>query len=327
VKILVLRFSSIGDIVLTTPVVRCLRKKFPDAYIAYATKQAFGEVVASNPYINKVYTFTGEPREILQDLKNEKFDVIVDLHKNIRSTRLKKSLGIKAYSFPKLNFKKWLLVNLHINRMPEIHIVDRYFKAVEKLGVKNDGQGLDYFIPTDTKHVDQLIPPTHRNGFVVLVLGAAHATKAIPQNKLELICKNIQYPVVLIGGKNEKELGNRVVGNVGAYVYNTAGALSLNESAQLIKHSKLVVTPDTGMMHIAAALQKPIISVWGNTVPEFGMYPYLPQGDKQHVVFENRNLRCRPCSKIGYDKCPKGHFKCMMDLDYEKLSGVVKQSL
>src|SRR5690242_2751453 len=122
-KILILRFSSIGDIVLTTPVVRCLRKKYPDAYMAYATKTAFEEVVEANPYVNKVYSFKSDVNEIIPQLKQEKFDVIIDLHKNIRSKQVRRTLGVTSYSFPKLNLQKWMLVNFGINRLPALHIV------------------------------------------------------------------------------------------------------------------------------------------------------------------------------------------------------------
>ncbi|MFI5203063.1 MAG: glycosyltransferase family 9 protein [Flavobacteriales bacterium] len=326
-KILVVRFSSIGDIVLTTSVVRALHKKFPDADISYVTKEAYKEIVAANPNINYVYSFKTDLNEVLPALKEKKFDIIVDLHRNLRSAKIKRALKVQSYTFPKLNFKKWMLVNLRINKMPEIHIVDRYFKAVEKLDVKNDGLGLDYFIPENTRPMSALIPAAFTTGYVAIVIGAAHVTKAMPENKLEFICKNINYPVVLIGGKNEKEAGDRLVSAAGKQVYNAAGALSLNESAQVIKNAKAVITPDTGMMHIAAAFQKPVISVWGNTIPEFGMYAYLPGKETNSIIFENKNLKCRPCSKIGYKKCPKGHFKCMNELDYDKLLSVVKQRL
>lgn len=316
VKILIVRFSSIGDIVLTTPVIRCLKQQLEgEVEIHYVTKKAYASLLESNPYISKVHTIEKSTNEVIKDLQNEAFDYVVDLHKNLRSSRVKKKLKGFSFTFEKLNWEKWLLVNFKVNRMPNIHIVDRYLNSVKALGIENDGQGLDYFLPEGVES-GVSIPNTHQNGFIALVLGANHATKRIPKEKLLEIIKGSDSQFVLIGGKEDQELGEEVEKEIGEQVYNAAGKTNLNQSAYLLKVADKVITPDTGMMHIAAAFQKPIISIWGNTVPEFGMYPYLKQeNEKYSSIIENKDLSCRPCSKIGYDKCPKGHFKCMLDLE------------
>ena len=145
-KILVIRFSSIGDIVLTTPVIRCLKNQIDDVEIHVLTKKKFSSLYMTNPYINKVYEYDDTLKKNIEELKLENYDYIVDLQKNKRSIRVTRALRKPHSSFPKLNFKKFLLTTFKINLMPDIHIVDRYFKAVEKLGVKNDYQGLDFFI-------------------------------------------------------------------------------------------------------------------------------------------------------------------------------------
>jgi ADP-heptose:LPS heptosyltransferase len=307
-KILIIRFSSIGDIVLTTPVIRCLKQQLPNAEIHYLTKKAFQPVLKSNPYIDKLHLLEGPVSGIIPELKAENFDYIIDLHKNVRTMLVKSRLGIKSSSFNKLNIEKWLLVNFRINILPPVHIVDRYLKTVEFLGVKNDGKGLDYFLEKDYK-LRELLPETHQD-YTGLVIGAQHYTKRLPVYKLIEVCKLLNQPVVLMGGKEDAGRAEQIVTAAGDYVFNACGKFTLDESAFLVKMAKQIITHDTGLMHIAAAFNKRIISVWGNTVPGFGMYPYHVNESKMIGV---EGLKCRPCSKIGYQKCPLGHFKCMND--------------
>lgn len=318
-KVLVIRFSSIGDIVLTTPVVRCLKKQHPDTEIHYLTKASFAGIMHHNPYVSKVHTLEDRLADTVRRLKLENFDFIIDLHHNIRSARVKSMLGVKSASFNKLNIEKWLLVNFKMNYLPSAHIVDRYMQAAKALGVMYDGEGLDYFIPEKDKVDVSVLPPEFRNGFVALVIGARHATKKMPEHKISALLSALQLPVVLLGGKEDEAAGETIMKSAVTHVYNACGKFNLNGSASLISHSRLVITHDTGLMHIAAALRKRIISLWGNTVPEFGMYPFLPSGKGDSVIIENKDLTCRPCSKIGFDRCPKGHFKCMNDLSNDRI--------
>jgi ADP-heptose:LPS heptosyltransferase len=318
-KILVIRFSSIGDIVLTTPVVRCLKQQLPGAEVHFLTKASFAGLVRDNSYIDKVHVLENDLSSVISDLKNEKFDFIADLHHNLRSARVKTALGVKSSAFNKLNIEKWLLVNLKFNRMPSAHLVDRYMKTVASLGVKYDGGGLDYFIPEKDQVSISDIPEPFSRGYYAFVIGAKHATKRLPDSKISEIINRINLPVVLLGGKEDQVSAEAITAQTGALVFNACGKYGLNGSASLVQQSKFVITHDTGLMHIAAALRKKIISVWGNTVPEFGMYPFLPSGEGESVIIENKNLSCRPCSKIGYDKCPKGHFRCMTEVDVEAI--------
>lgn len=313
-KILIIRFSSIGDIVLTSPVIRCLKQQIKDAEIHYVTKPAFASILTSNPYITKVHRLKEDISFTIRELKEEKFDIIIDLHKNFRSIQVKSHLRVGGFTFHKLNFKKWLLVNFKINKLPNLHIVDRYFEAVEKLGVKNDGNGLDYFIPTNEEVNVESLSPLHQKNYIAFVIGATHTTKRLPTEKIISICKQIKQPIVLLGGKDDEKTGEEIRQAVGDSVYNACGKYSLHQSASLVKQAYKVITHDTGLMHIAAAFHKDIISVWGNTVPAFGMTPYLKEG-KKFVTVEVENLSCRPCTKLGYKKCPKGHFKCMQLID------------
>ena len=323
-KILIVRFSSIGDIVLTTPVIRCLQLQL-GAEIHFLCKKVFSEVISANPYISKIYTIQKEITEILPQLKKENYDCIIDLHKNIRTARLKLALKKTSYTFDKINLEKWLKVRFKIDRLPQLHIVDRYLAAVQTLGVKNDHQGLDYFIPQEsviTKEQLQKRFPKHSNilsNYLAFVIGAAHTTKRIPNKKIIAICQKINQPIILIGGKSEVKDGDHIAVTSGTHVLNACGQFSISESASIIQQAYKVITPDTGMMHIAAAFGKEIISIWGNTIPEFGMYPYLPKTGKNTSFEVTTSLSCRPCSKIGFSKCPKGHFRCMEQQDVKTI--------
>ena len=328
-KFLIIRFSSIGDIVLTTPVIRCLRKQFPDAEIHFLTKRSFRSIVAHNPYINKIHTLGDSFELMLHELLIEEYDYIIDLHHNLRTLRIKRFLkNVKSFSFNKLNVEKFILTNFKINTLPKKHIVDRNLETVASLGVVNDGMGLDYFIPTLDEIKKDDIPTSHMHGYIAVVIGAALATKKLPLHKLKELCTAIDHPIILLGGKEDYEDGKAIAKVDEIKIYNACGKFNLNESADLVKGAKLVISHDTGLMHIAAALQKPVISVWGNTVPAFGMYPYYgSRSNRQYDVVEINKLWCRPCSKIGYNKCPKGHFKCMEKIDVNYIVNLVRLRL
>lgn len=322
-KVLVIRFSSIGDIVLTTPVVRCLKQKYPQAEVHYLTKVAYGPMLTSNPYIDRLFYLNDDLAEVTEQLKKEKYDHVIDLHNNIRTMRVKKALNVKSYAFPKLNFKKWLLVNLKMDVMPDKSIVERYFEAVKPLEVYNDGKGLDYFLRTDKQLTNTDIPMSHWGGFVGCVIGGSYNTKKLPVAQWKKFCETVPYPVMLLGGPEDRAEGDEIAEMDRIKIYNSCGKFSLNESAELVKYAKVVVSNDTGLMHVAAAFQKPIISLWGNTSPEMGMFPYYGFNNlkdriaAQSVIMENKNLGCHPCSKLGYARCPKRHFKCMNELDMQ----------
>jgi len=326
IKILIVRFSSIGDIVLTSPVIRCLKRQLENAEVHYLTKTTFAPILEGNPHIDKLYTIDKNVSEQLKALKSENYDHVVDLHSNLRTAILKSSLRKPATSFNKINFQKWLKVNFKIDLLPQTHIVERYLKTVEILGVKNDNKGLDYFIPTKDEVAIRDLPLTHQNGYIGFAIGAKQNTKKMPLGKIISICKELSKPVLLLGGKEDTADAEEIVNAVGTNVHNACGKFNINQSASLVKQAEKIITHDTGLMHIAAAFNKEIISIWGNTIPEFGMYPYLTgHGEKgAGKIMEVDGLNCRPCSKLGFDKCPKGHFKCMLDIDAQEIVDAAK---
>lgn len=316
-KFLIIRFSSIGDIVLTTPVIRNLRKRFPEATIDYLTKEKFATIVRTNPHLDNLLLLKNNFNDTVEEIENNSYDYIIDLHRNVRTLRLKNAIrNVPFYSFNKLNIKKWIYTNFKIKLLPPEHIVDRYMKTVERFGVRNDGLGLDYFIPENEKLKEGELPFSHTHGYIAIAIGAAHNTKKLPVDKLRELVQQIKFPIILLGGKEDFSNGEKIAEPDTIKIYNACGKFSLNESADIVRNAKLVISHDTGMMHIAAAFKKNILSVWGNTVPSFGMVPYKTA----YEIFQVNKLWCRPCSKTGFEKCPLGHFKCMNHQSIEAIS-------
>ena len=331
-KILIIRFSSIGDIVLTTPVIRAVKTQLAGVELHYCTKPAYFSILNNNPYLDKIHGLETDLNSLIKKLKKERFDFIIDLHNNLRTKLLKLALQVRSSSFNKINWQKWLMVRFKINKLPNTHVVNRYLDAAKSLGVHDDGLGLDYFIPEKDEVESDWLPTEFRQEYVALVVGAKFNTKRLPEDRLVELCDRINKPIVLLGGKGEFEIGERLEAffkknhgdkiteeqletelNKKAIVFNGCGKFNLNQSAFLLNNSSVVFTHDTGLMHIAAAFQKTIFCIWGNTIPDFGMYPYKTK----FIVLENNKISCRPCSKIGFHRCPKGHFKCMSELVFD----------
>jgi len=316
-KILIIRLSSLGDVVLTTPVIRCLKKTFPTCEIHFVTRPLFAPAILHNPYLHKIHYSWNTVKELIPKLKNEKFDAVLDLHKNRHSRKIVRALQVKTYTFPKKNVVKWMMVNFKFFKVKIEHVVFRYMQSVSHWGIEYDGQGLDIFL-SDPDHVSL---PESFTSFVAIVIGAQHGTKQIPAEKIIETIRLLNFPVVLIGGADDQEKGERIKQALPeSLIYNAAGKFSILQSSSLLLQSKAVITGDTGMMHIAAALKKPVVSVWGSTVPEFGMTPLFPSGrESLSTIIQNTQLSCRPCSKLGFPECPRGHFRCMNDLNASEI--------
>ncbi len=310
-KLLIIRLSSIGDIVLTSPIIRCLKQQTENAEVHFLTKEKNKDLVRANPYIDKLHLYNSNLNEIVQQLQQEKFDYIIDLHHNIRSQYVKQHLRKPAYTLRKLNIKKWLLIKLKINILPNIHIVDRMFDAIAPLGIKNDKKGLDHFIPEEDEFDLKQLPKDFHKGYVAIAIAGTYFTKRLPADKHLETISQAEVPYIILGGRNERPMAELIEQQTKGKVLNLCGKLSINQSASIVKQARLVIANDTGLMHIAAAFKKKILSIWGSTTPELGMTPYLahPASQQQRVP----GLKCQPCSKIGRHQCPKSHFRCMQE--------------
>lgn len=315
VKFLIVRFSSIGDIVLTTPVIRHLKLQVKDASIHYLTKSAFSSILEANPYVDQIHAFNGgDLNSLIRTLKTLEFDYIIDLHHNARSEHVKMKLKRMDFSVNKLNFRKWLYVNFKWDRMPDLHMVDRNLDTIRHFIPERDGEGLDYFIPPEEEVDLSSLPAEYRKGYIALAIGAQHSTKKLPPEQLVDLCSRLGQPVIILGGADDAAIADQILEALPQKeMLSQCGMLTIHQSASLVRQAQLLITHDTGLMHIGAAFRKKIIAIWGNTVPKFGMYPY--RADPESVQFEVKGLRCRPCSKIGFQECPKKHFRCMREQD------------
>jgi len=312
-KILIIRFSSMGDIVLTSPVVRCLKEQM-NVEIHYLTKRTYLSVIKYNPHIAKMWVYHNNEKELKTDLKAQNFDFIIDLHKSIRSTLWSLSIGGKRLTYDKSTLKKLLYIKLGIKGVEKKHVVERYMEAIEPLGVRYDHKGLDFFF--EPKMESDITLPQH---FIAAAIGGTHFTKRFPASKWKEVINLTKEPFVLIGGKQDVEMAKEIESDHPGRIINLCGRTSIQQSAMIIKKAYAVISNDTGMMHIAAALNKNIVSIWGGTIPEFGFWPLYPEGIDHDTTIEVNGLDCRPCSKFGRSTCPKKHFKCMLEIESEQI--------
>jgi len=332
-KFLVIRFSSIGDIVLTTPVVRCLKKQLPDAEVHFLTKKSMKAVTEFNPYIDKFFYFDKNLKELKQELKKEKYDYIIDLHKNFRTFNIKLSLRRKSITYKKESIRKFLLTKFGINRMLKKHITQRSLETIYRLGIEDDHKGLDYFIAEKDVVPIDAIPLTHRFGFVAVVIGGSYFTKKLPLEKLKELCTKIEHPIILIGGREDVWEAEQIEKVDPIKIYNACGKFNLNQSADLVRKSKLVISHDTGLQYIACAFNKPVLAIWGGTSPKLDVEPYYGNAYiASHPKFTYKNfvvegLPCQPCSNFGTKTCPKGHFKCMKLQDVDTIQAFTEKVL
>lgn len=311
-KVLIVRFSSIGDIVLTSSVVRAMKEQLNNLELHYLTKEQFSSIVSSNSNVDRVFTMKKSIDEVVDELKKEDYDYIIDLHNNIRTASLKRKLKRPSKTFNKLNVRKFLLVKFKWNRMPKVHVVERYFEAVKTLGVVNDQKAGNYFIPVEDNIDTVKELGFNPREFVCLAVGAQFKTKQMPLDLLLEIVNASIHPIVIVGGVMDRNVALEIISKTtNKHVINTCGDYNLNQSASIVSQCHKLVTNDTGMMHIAACFNVQIVSVWGNTVPDLGMYPYYPNHPEKYTIHQVENLSCRPCSKIGFQECPKKHFNCM----------------
>jgi heptosyltransferase-2 len=305
-KILCIRFSSIGDIILTTPIIRVLKAQFPHAEIHVATKASFTHLWEGNPHVHHVHGFDGNIWKFAKELRQEGFDVVYDLHKNLRSHVLCLLLGKIPKQINKYTSARNTFIKKKINKLPG-HLVDRNLAS---LGLSSDGQGLDYFIPAASQV--NLTDYGINKPFVLFAIGAAHQTKVLSYPKMIELIDSIPQQVVLVGDDWDEKIGYRLATLFPEKVLNLCSQTSISQSASLAQQADMVIAHDSSMMHISAALKHPnLFTLWGSTHVGLGFTPYKTS----FTVIENTNLTCRPCSTQGSNVCPLGHFNCMNSLD------------
>lgn len=320
-KILILRFSAIGDLLLITGLLRMLRLQL-GAELHLLVKKNYAGVLSTNAHLGAIHSWEdAQAKPILAALRQERFDLLLDLQHNLRSYRITWALGLPSTRLNKLNWRKYLFTRFKINILPPaLHVFQRYLHTAEHLGIADDGLGLEYPLLPEAQIDSEALWGWASGSYTALAFGAAHATKALPYEKLKELCLVLApHRLLLVGGKAETALAEKVLSDLGEpeHLRHACGQFSLQESAWALQKAKAVVAVDTGLMHLGAALQKPIYLIWGNTHPSFGMGAYYGSASGQRAEYlEMRELACRPCSKIGHKSCPKKHFLCMLGQDF-----------
>lgn len=322
-KILVIRFSSLGDVILTTPLLKRLKRKYPESEIHFLTKKSFADVLRHDRNISKIIeTEDNIPFNKLKSLKKEikagQFDITLDVHNNLRTFYLRLFLNGEKKVLKKYSFRKFLLVKFKINLMKNLPpVAERY---CELIPVENAGQLPEIFIDeTDVKKIKELITENNPAKKKIICISPAshHFTKTYPAEYYTELIKKLgeNYLFFLTGKGKDISIINEIKSKTGRNVINLCDKLSLNELSEMINQSDLFISGDTGPMHIAEAKNKKMITIAGSSVKEFGFYPQ----NTNAVLIENNLLKCRPCSHIGRQNCPKVHFKCMRDITPESI--------
>ena len=307
---------------MASPVVRCLKQQVEDCEVHLLTEGPFADLMAHNPFIDKVHNYNRPFSTVMDELCEFGFDYVIDLQKNLKTQRIKNRLKLINFSLGGTKIEKWILVNFKKNLLPHAHIVDHFMKTIS-LFANNDGCGLDFFIrKEDEVDVNQFLYDIHRP-FVALVLSAKYKTRQPTVANLERMLLKIKYPVVLLGSDADKGLAVDLLDLTGNKCVDVCGRYSIYQMASILTQSACVVTGDNDFSAIASALKKDVVSIWGSTVPEFGYAPYLAGQNSQ--IIEVKDLKCRPCSRKGFSSCPRGHFQCMTEIDDDYVAEVVNR--
>ncbi|MDP4843013.1 MAG: glycosyltransferase family 9 protein, partial [Salibacteraceae bacterium] len=316
--ILIIRFSSIGDIVLTTPIVRALKQQLDgEVILHYITKKSYAGLLTSNPNVDHVIAIDKHVSEAKAELEKTQYDYVIDLHSNLRSRQVKRIVKTLDFTLDKRNLAKWLYVNFKRELLPIEHVVKRGFDAVKALGIEDDGQGLDYFIPTQDEVDLKTISSALKNGFVAYAIGGQMLGKILPEDKIISLCAKIEKPIVLLGGPEDAERAERILAAIATKVFNACGKFNLNQSASILAQADVVLTHDTGLMHIASALKKKVVSLWFATTPQIGFAPWQPG---EGSVMIEADCKKRPTSKLGNRGFEDG---CVFNIDLDAVAKAV----
>jgi lipopolysaccharide heptosyltransferase II len=320
-QILVIRLSSLGDIFLSTPLIRALKNKYPGSEISFLCREEYLNAVNTNPNITNFIALKTDVNEaeVIEKIQNGNFDLIIDLQNNFRSRKLLKTVKVPLYKFSKPNIKKFLLVNFKLNVFGKyLSIPELYAKSVP--GLELDGDGVDFNIPEQYK-----TSLSTEEKYIGFIPGSKHLSKRWPDDyfiQLGKLLNKYGYTIVVFGGKDDKEVCAKITSQI-TKAKDLSNDNNLYQTAADMKMCRLVTGNDSGLMHVASSFFIPLIVLFGSSVEQFGFAPYK----REAVILQNETLKCRPCSHFGKDQCPKGHFKCMVDLTPNIVFEKIKKAL
>ncbi len=341
-KTLVIRFSSVGDIVLSSPLVRAIRQRYPNADVDFLVKDIHADLVRHNPHLTSILTFPnhGGIRDLLtlrRELRRRRYDTILDIHGSLRSRAL--TFGLRGVRRVR---KRILARTILIYCKRDLYrffggapgVAERYLETFPVESAEGGTPELELFIPSDIQARARALLATRgvapEAGMIGICPSARHWTKIWPEERFAslaaALARQWNAPVILFGGADDQERCGRIAASIAATSPETttldlSGACSLLETAALMDFCSVIVTNDSGLMHIASARKRPVVAIFGSTVRQFGFYPVGPR----HRVVEVAHLPCRPCSHIGRSACPRGHFRCMLDVTPERVLETVSE--
>ena len=318
-NVLAVRFSSIGDILLTTPLLRAIRRSHPGARVTVLTKREYVPLLSHNPHVNLVLGLPAN-RSLLSlasELRADRYTHLLDLHDNLRSRALRLLVPGSWRTYPKHRLARAWLIRAKRNRYRDRRpVAERYFSAAGDLGAKPDGCPPDFFLgPEAGEQIFEWLGTVglqDEPNIVALGPGAAHATKRWPLEHWQgLVARNLKggAAVVIVGGPGDADLGAALAEKSGGRVASAAGIFGLQGTGALLQRARVLVSGDTGVMHMATAVGTPVVGLFGPTVEAFGFFPYTRQASVLELP-----LPCRPCTAQGSSRCPLGHHRCMIDI-------------
>jgi len=330
-NVLAVRFSSIGDVLLTTPLLRALRSRYPEARISVLTKPAYAPLLSHNPHVTEVLeALPDRPlRTLARELRARRYTHLLDLHDSIRSRLLRAMVPGSWSTYPKHRLARTVLIytkrDYYRDRRP---VAQRYFDAARSLGVEPDRKRLDFFLSADAeREADSWLA---RAGLadrplIAVAPGAAHATKRWPAEHWHLLARRLledDFDMVVLGGSEDVTLAQSIAAGAPERIMNAAGEFGLQETGALLRRARTLVSGDTGVMHMAAAVGTTVVALFGPTVRPFGFFPYT---DRAEVI--ELGLSCRPCSSKGGPRCPLGHHRCMLEITPVSVYAAVQRSI
>ena len=323
VRYLIIHWGDWGETLLTTPLIRCLKGQVENAEIQILTSKEFALQAQKNTNISKVYQWEDNIKELIPILRNEYFDYIIDLQSDKKSKKLSSKLWILSLRPKREKWSEWLFINfrLHKNKLlNRSKFVQQSFELINLFDVKDDNLGLEYFLPHQ-EQINQILSERNItfNNYVVFAPKSKYFTRSIPVEKAVEICEKISLPIIFIGNKEDFSFGEEVITQISKpekKIINLFGKTNTEQSAALISSSKEIITTQNSYLHLATALKKNIISIWGNTLPELEIKFYDIENHKKIFISD---LKCRPCTMKGFRICPKKHFKCMQSCNFNKI--------
>jgi heptosyltransferase-2 len=331
-NILIVRFSSIGDILLTTPLLRALRQRHPAARITILTKQAYTPLLSDNPRLNEVIGLEagGSLASLASLLRAASYTHHLDLHGNLRSLALRALVPARWSGYPKHRLARALLIRNKRNYYRDWRPVpERYFRAARGLDVTPDGGPPEFFLGSAAEQQATAWLATtglpSKRTLIAIAPGAAHATKRWPPEHWQTLLSRIVadgFSVILVGGPDDAQLGAALTRSAPPGVANAAGILGLQETGALLRRAAALVSGDTGVMHMATGVGTPVVALFGPTVKAFGFFPYTARATVVEL-----ELPCRPCSKQGGSRCPLGHHRCLVDLEPDRVYDAVRRRI